>query len=85
MRNNSHILFYYYYIMFIKIMSMASILSLGVTGTAVVTAEPQSSLYPVKTEIQQALNIDSQTSTGTKASTTNNSQGFIQGSLKIWN
>ena len=43
--------------MFIKIMSLASVLSLGATGTAIVAAEPDSTLYPVKAEIEQVLNI----------------------------
>lgn len=71
--------------MFIKIMSMASVLSLGVTGTAVVTAEPESTFYPVKTQLEQTLNIQADTSVSTNANSSANTQNYINAGLRIGN
>lgn len=71
--------------MLIKIMSMASVLSLGVTGTAVVTAEPESTLYPIKTEIEQVLNVQTDTSVSTNANSSANTQNYINAGLRIGN
>lgn len=64
--------------MFVKITTAVALMSTGITGTAIVVAEPEDTLYPVKAEIQETIEASFNTNAQVEWRSTVNNDSYLR-------